>query len=133
MLSQVDHDVLAARTLLAADRERPLAPEPRRRLGQLLERLRKTPRPDGPVYAMAFDAARDARRAPEDAAGRLSEAARGFERIDMGAEGDACRWRAAELSSDRAGMDAAADGLARRGAREPERWARVLVPGPEVG
>jgi hypothetical protein len=65
----------------------------------------------------------------EEAADRLARAIAGCVEHDLGLYGAAARLRLARLREDERGAGEAAAELRARGARRPERWCDVLVPG----
>jgi hypothetical protein len=64
-----------------------------------------------------------------DALAALRRAIQSFDSVGIAMEREAARLRSAELMGDTAEAEDALLQIRRLGAREPERWARVIAPG----
>ncbi len=126
-LMRVEWRLIQGRVLLALEGPPPRALTP---VAKVIAQLRAAKTPEAVGNAELMAAALAARRGDRsDALAALRRAIQSFDSVGIAMEREAARLRSAELMGDTAEAEDALLQIRRLGAREPERWARVIAPG----
>jgi len=125
--SRIEWRIIQGRVGLALDGT------PARRLmsvAKVIAQLHATKTPEAVGNAELMAAALAARRGDRSAAlAALQRAIQAFDSVGIAMEREVARLRSAELLGDEAAVEDALVRIRRLGAREPERWARIVAPG----